>query len=121
METDSPLRAPHVRVGAGALTRPAAPCAAPSVSIARMPGRGRPALGLHLGSSAVFQLASILIVLTLVTNGHAQTVRPVINELSNPAKGRVEYVNDSITPLNVVLEPRSFSVSETGEISYRPL
>ena len=51
----------------------------------------------------------------------AQTVRPVINELGNPAKGRVEYVNDSLTPLNVVLEPRSFTVSEKGELSYRPL
>lgn len=51
----------------------------------------------------------------------AQTVRPVINELGNPAKGRVEYVNDSLTPLNVVLEAKSFSVSETGEITYRPL
>jgi hypothetical protein len=51
----------------------------------------------------------------------AQTVRPVISELSNPAKGRVEYVNDSLTPLNVVLEPRSFTVSETGAITYRPL
>jgi hypothetical protein len=51
----------------------------------------------------------------------AQTVRPVINELNNPAKGRVEYVNDSLTPLNVVLEAKSFSVSETGEITYRPL
>lgn len=50
-----------------------------------------------------------------------QTVRPVINELGNPAKGRVEYVNDSLTPLNVVLEAKSFSVSETGEITYRPL
>lgn len=51
----------------------------------------------------------------------AQTVRPVINELGNPAKGRVEYVNDSLTPLNVVLEAKSFSVSDTGEITYRPL
>jgi hypothetical protein len=51
----------------------------------------------------------------------AQTVRPVIAELGNPAKGRVEYVNDSLTPLNVVLEAKSFTVSETGEISYRPL
>lgn len=51
----------------------------------------------------------------------AQTVRPLINELSNPAKGRVEYVNDGLTPLNVVLEAKSFTVSETGEISYRPL
>jgi hypothetical protein len=51
----------------------------------------------------------------------AQTVRPVISELGNPAKGRIEYFNDSLTPLNVVLEVKSFTVSETGEISYRPL
>src|SRR3954468_8921542 len=51
----------------------------------------------------------------------AQTVRPLIAELSNPAKGRVEYVNDTMTPLNVILFARSFSVSETGEISYRSL
>lgn len=51
----------------------------------------------------------------------AQTVRPLIAELGNPAKGRIEYVNDSLTPLNVVLEAKSFSVSETGEMSYRPL
>lgn len=51
----------------------------------------------------------------------AQTVRPLISELGNPAKGRVEYVNESDTPLNVVLFAKSFSVSETGDISYRPL
>jgi hypothetical protein len=56
-----------------------------------------------------------------IASAQAQTVRPVINELNNPAKGRVEYVNDGLTPLNVVLEAKSFSVSEIGEISYRPL
>src|SRR6266498_3501027 len=66
-------------------------------------------------------LASALCVWTLGAVASAQTVRPLINELNNPAKGRVEYVNDSFTPLNVVLEAKSFSVSETGEISYRPL
>jgi hypothetical protein len=50
-----------------------------------------------------------------------QTVRPVINELVAATKGRVEYVNEGITPLNVVLEAKSFSVSDTGEISYRSL
>ena len=74
---------------------------------------------------------SILKALRLVTNGvfalslsasaMAQTVRPVISELGNPAKGRVEYVNDSLMPLNVVLEAKSFTVSERGEIAYRPL
>ena len=60
----------------------------------------------------------------VVLFGHgaeAQTVRPLIDEMGNPAKGRIEYVNDSLTPLNVVLQPKSFSVSEEGEISYRPL
>jgi hypothetical protein len=51
----------------------------------------------------------------------SQTVRPVINELGNPAKGHVEYVNDSLVPLNVVLEAKSFTVSETGDITYRQL
>jgi len=54
-------------------------------------------------------------------NAAGQTVRPVISELGNPAKGRVEYVNDGLTPLNVVLEAKSFTVSEKGELSYRPL
>jgi len=67
-------------------------------------------------------LASAVFLLTACVLVSAQTVRPVINELvGNPAKGRVEYVNESLTPLNVVLEARSFTVSETGEISYRPL
>jgi hypothetical protein len=66
-------------------------------------------------------LASALCLLALNAQALAQTVRPLINELNNPAKGRVEYVNDSLTPLNVVLEAKSFTVSETGEISYRPL
>src|SRR6266849_2718027 len=67
------------------------------------------------------RLATAAICLSLVGAAPAQTVRPVINELHNPAKGWVEYVNDSLTPLNVVLEPKSFTVSATGEITYRPL
>jgi hypothetical protein len=66
-------------------------------------------------------LASGLCLLLMNSTVRAQTVRPLINELSNPAKGRVEYVNDSLMPLNVVLEAKSFTVSETGEITYRPL
>lgn len=56
----------------------------------------------------------------------AQTVRPVVDEniVKGPGKkasGRIEYVNDSLQTLNVVLESRSFTVSDTGELSYRPL
>jgi len=72
----------------------------------RIPGRARVAL---------------LCILGLNFGVNAQTVRPVINEISNPAKGHVEYVNEGMGPLNVVLEAKSFSVSETGEITYRPL
>ena len=63
----------------------------------------------------------LLSISAAVLRCEAQTVRPLINELGNPAKGRVEYVNDGLTPLNVVLEAKSFTVSETGEIRYRPL
>jgi hypothetical protein len=72
--------------------------------------------------SAVVRAAGpVLFALVAISGIAAQTVRPVINELVAANKGRVEYVNDGITPLNVVLEAKSFSVSETGEISYRPL
>ena len=58
--------------------------------------------------------------------GLAQTVRPLIDEnrVSAPgkaAKGRIEYYNDGLDSLFVTLEAKSFSVSETGELSYRPL
>lgn len=66
-------------------------------------------------------LTSGILALAFSAGAVGQTVRPVINELGNPAKGRVEYVNDGLTPLNVVLEAKSFTVSEKGEISYRPL
>jgi len=73
-------------------------------------------------SSVILRAAGPVFVALLALYGAtAQTVRPVINELVAANKGRVEYVNDGITPLNVVLEAKSFSVSETGEISYRPL
>lgn len=56
----------------------------------------------------------------------AQTVRPVVDEniVKGPGKkasGRIEYVNDSLETLNVVLDSRSFTVSDTGDISYQPL
>lgn len=70
---------------------------------------------------ALRQLTCGIFVLALSTAAIGQTVSPVISELGNPAKGRVEYVNDSLTPLNVVLEAKSFTVSEKGELSYRPL
>ena len=67
-------------------------------------------------------LAVLALALALgASTASAQTVRPVIDEDGNPGKGRIEYVNDSLTPLNVVLQAKSFSVDEQGQISYRPL
>lgn len=56
----------------------------------------------------------------------AQTVRPLIDEnvvkaAGKKVSGKIEYYNDSLQPLNVTLEAKSFTVSPTGEISYRPL
>lgn len=56
----------------------------------------------------------------------AQTVSPVIDEnvVQGPgkkAKGKIEYVNNSLQPLTVTLDTQSFTVSDTGELSYRPL
>jgi hypothetical protein len=55
-----------------------------------------------------------------------QTVRPVVDEnvvkgTGKKASGRIEYINDTLQTLNVVLESRSFIVSDTGELSYQPL
>jgi hypothetical protein len=56
----------------------------------------------------------------------AQTVRPLIDEnvvkaAGKKASGKIEYYNDSLQPLNVTLEAKSFTVSATGDIAYRPL
>jgi hypothetical protein len=56
----------------------------------------------------------------------AQTVTPVIDEniVKGPggkAKGKIEYVNNSLQELAVTLDTQSFTVSDTGEIAYRPL
>jgi hypothetical protein len=56
----------------------------------------------------------------------AQTVQPLIDEnvVKAPGKnvsGKIEYVNNSTQSLTVTLEAKSFTVSDTGELSYRPL
>ena len=63
----------------------------------------------------------VLIALLGATVCTAQAVRPVLSEYSVTAKGRVELTNDSTAPLTVIVSPKSFEVSETGEISYGPL
>jgi len=62
-----------------------------------------------------------LILFSISLHAACQTIRPVRSEYRSKAQGKFEVVNDTFVPVNVTLSPKSFSVSETGEISYRPL
>jgi len=68
-----------------------------------------------------FRFLLCLIALLGATVCAGQTIRPVLSEYALSAKGRVELTNDSTVPLTVIVTPKSFEVSETGEISYGPL
>ncbi len=76
----------------------------------RSPGRG------HWRLPFVF-----LLVACAADLAWSQTIRPVRSEYRLRANGNFQLVNEGFTPLNVVLETHSFTVSETGEISYWPL
>ena len=52
---------------------------------------------------------------------YAQTVSPIIAEYKGRAEGRIALTNNTLLPLAVVLEPRSFSISPDGNGIYRPL
>jgi hypothetical protein len=67
-----------------------------------------------------------LILFLSATPLFAQTVRPLIDEnvvkgSGKSASGKIEYINDSTQTLTVTLEAKSFTVSDTGELSYSPL
>jgi hypothetical protein len=51
----------------------------------------------------------------------AQTVSPVIVEYKVKAEGRIDLTNNTLEPMAVVLEPKSFDISPDGNGLYRPL
>jgi hypothetical protein len=51
----------------------------------------------------------------------AQTIQPVISEYTVKADGRFDLTNDTLTPVAVVLEPKSFSIGLDGKGTFRPL
>jgi hypothetical protein len=51
----------------------------------------------------------------------AQTVEPVISEYGVNADGKFALTNGTLTPLVVVLEPKSFSITPDGQGVFRPL
>jgi hypothetical protein len=48
-------------------------------------------------------------------------VRPAVVEFSEQARGKFELVNETLFPLTVVLEPRSFHVETNGDLIEEPL
>ena len=59
--------------------------------------------------------------LFLCTAMTAQSVSPVIVEYKGNGEGKIELTNNTQTPLVVVLEPKSFSITPEGRGKYRPL
>ncbi len=69
-------------------------------------------------------LLQFMLVCTFLILGRcalSQTVSPVIVEYIGNAEGRIALTNNTLVPLAVVLEPRSFSVTPDGKGVYRPL
>ncbi len=68
------------------------------------------------------RILKILVGLALLASAaHAQTISPVIVEYREKAQGKFQLFNDSDFPLNVVLEPQSFSVNSEGAPTFRAL
>ncbi|TPW10487.1 MAG: hypothetical protein FD129_1900, partial [bacterium] len=51
----------------------------------------------------------------------AQSIRPVVVEYREKARSKFELVNDSLLPVRVVLEPKSFTITAAGQAIFRDL
>jgi hypothetical protein len=68
-----------------------------------------------------YMVRTLRVLALLVWPARAQTIQPLLSEYRNEANGSLRLVNDSFAPSNVVLEAKSFTVDENGDIAYRPL
>lgn len=67
-------------------------------------------------------LCLALAMFTLAGPALAQTVRPVIVEYEGKRiRGKFDLLNDQLMPVNVILEARSFDVTEEGDPVFRSL
>jgi len=71
--------------------------------------------------ATAFLCATSVALLVVVKPASSQTVRPVIAEYQEKTRARFDLVNDSLVLVNVVLEAKSFSLSEDGMPIFRPL
>jgi len=51
----------------------------------------------------------------------AQTISPIIVEYNQKGEGKIELTNNTLSPLVVILQPQSFSITPDGTAVYRPL
>ncbi len=51
----------------------------------------------------------------------AQSVQPIISEYTGQADGKFLVTNDTLTPMAVVLDPKSFEIGENGRGIFRAL
>jgi len=70
--------------------------------------------------TAFFYLAACS-ALFLGTTVFAQSIQPVIVEYIEKGEGKFELTNNTLTPMAVVLEPKSFNITPDGRGVYRPL
>lgn len=68
-------------------------------------------------------LPAISITVAFATSNPAngQQVQPVIMEYKNKAEGKFSVINNTLEPMAVVLEPKSFSISPDGRGTFRNL
>lgn len=63
--------------------------------------------------------ATMLVMLS--TALHAQSIQPIISEYTGQAEGKFLVTNDTLTPMAVVLDPKSFRIGEDGRGTFRSL
>ena len=82
-----------------------------------------PALESVQGMRPGFCLLIILcgLILPSARTVSAQTIQPVILEYSEKADGKFEVTNDTLVPMAIVLEPKSFSITQDGQGDFRTL
>ncbi len=73
----------------------------------------------HKNSLCVCVIAGVTVFASL--SARAQTIQPVIVEYTEKADSKFEVTNDTLGPMAIVLELKSFSISADGRGVFRPL
>jgi hypothetical protein len=87
--------------------------AAPNQPVAAAHGKRRTGICLLLAAAALALIPG--------KGMRAQTIEPVISEYTGKADGKFELTNNTLMPMAVVLEPKSFSIGPNGKGMFRPL